>query len=847
MRNLLVCLLVLIPSQIFPRELDSELLLKYMGNHKSTREKIESYCVWERFLRQDRIQHEDEEQEMDPSFSGTEVLFGTGNVEGVTGNGSMGAGFAPEGELTLLKWPSPSYYDQVSYLTPFLLYEDTGRLRSSAYNGAAENDGSFAGLYCRSATWEGCTWFRSREMDDGRVDSNPCDAWVHELSYYSDSSAVLVATAINKQLGLKVQCFNIALPNDPSPFNRNSNRGSVLVRHYKIFKDRASNLEDVRFIYYENLAPCNKKLPSLPIRDVYLDDLNDFAALYHSRERAIIHFRPESPDLHKLLRQAHTTQRQINRLIERLDCLFPNACPFKEDGVFLAVGGVVNGVDNSSEKHQVGLEKQINKSFSHPQDGYYDAKDGRLSNSSFAASFTSGASGALSWELEFSEEGLAEVTIFISADFTARGARELLAHARSIPWEQHLEQAEEWWAEFMGQVKLPSPDFSEPWVNRKIRAVAARAIINIMLGYDKVSGAIVASLNTQSPYGEDWPRDGTFFNLALDIAGLTDMVTKRNLEFYARIQRNNGECYWWWPGMTSPVDLAGTYEMNYYADGMSGGVIFFEIDNAGLLAWSMWDHYRFMKERDGKFSMSAREYLLEIFPALSRTVQTLALCRDAETGLQCTAFEDDNPVPSQTLHGAITTYMALDAGIQAAEELELLGGNVNTEHIDFWRQRKDELYEAILGHFYNESLGHFGGGSGAGAWLIYPACLLPYEDPRMISHAQYVFDCIAPGLNMDRNGSSYDAKATVALAHIGWEGEASAYPGFNLREAQKILMTQVPVPGTLGYGEVYVCLDSDGDGVRDTFDNRTTIPHIWNGTLQYITAMNLWGNQVGEE
>ena len=82
-------------------------------------------------------------------------------------------------------------------------------------------------------------------------------------------------------------------------------------------------------------------------------------------------------------------------------------------------------------------------------------------------------------------------------------------------------------------MRLPDPHYPDPSDNEKLIAVSKRALINTFIALDKRSGAIVASITTQPPYGEDWPRDGAFINYALDLAGLHDLVRKRNLDFYA--------------------------------------------------------------------------------------------------------------------------------------------------------------------------------------------------------------------------------------------------------------------------------------------------------------------------
>src|SRR5204863_3359152 len=102
-----------------------------------------------------------------------------------------------------------------------------------------------------------------------------------------------------------------------------------------------------------------------------------------------------------------------------------------------------------------------------------------------------------------------------------------------------------------------------------------------------------------------WPRDGSFINHALDLAGYTDVVSRHN-RFYARVQRKtfgSWSILYAFPACNpvSPVypDCIppGTYETNYYADPadiVAANPVSFEIDEAGLGVWTMWDHYQYI-------------------------------------------------------------------------------------------------------------------------------------------------------------------------------------------------------------------------------------------------------------
>ncbi len=763
-------------------------------------------------------------------LSGTESILGTGNVEGVSSNGSMAVGVAPEGELTVLKWPSPSYDDQVRYLTPMFLGQDTGPWRAAAYNGARARDGIFAGLAYHSISDSGVTWFRSREEDDSTLDDgDPNDDWIHTIRYSSPTSPVVRVESANETLGLRHVSLTVVLPNDQDPFARGAERASILLVHHVLIRAPDSPLRSAHWLFYENAAPIGRRFPAVPLRDQLGDPGNDFAALYHAADAAIVHFRPALPLRSTLLTRPHESQQEIDALVESLDELFGEPRPRHPASVYLAMGARFGEDRFEPAAHQVGDDGCAGPAC--PIDAFDDAADGKLEGNSFAAPLGGGCNaclaGPVQWRPAPGGRSVAEATFYVAADRSADGARALLRATRQSPPLSHIARAEAWWNELLSVAALPDPRLGDVAAESLIVATAQRALVNIHAATDKVTGAIVASINTQSPYGEDWPRDGSFFNLALDLAGYHELVTQRNTELYPRLARRRFEATWWWPGMLLPVDLRGTYQMNYYADGTVGGPIFFEIDNAALLAWSQWDHYQRLPD-----SNAARDYLASVTPHLWETARTLARCEDILNGLQCTAFEDDRLFPSQTLHGAITVWTALEAALASADEARRLELPEPPERWErTWRRRRDQLGEAIWQHFWDGEM--LGDGGGSSAWALFPARFLDPASPEGASHSQGLMDAIAPHLNLDTAGSSYLAKHTLALAAAGWRGEATNYPGFDLESAQRVLTIDMPTAGSRQYGEVFV-------NVNDSFDNRTTIPHVWEGALAYVASMLLW-------
>ena len=459
-----------------------------------------------------------------------EKIFGPTDINGLTGNSSLAAAFSARGNLTVLRWPSPGYYDQMSFLT---ISRDLPRL------GALPNAGSFAGIYFTDA--------------GGRCPTNWLseDPWSTVQFYQTDDSDVLVTEYLHEPTGLWISEKSFVLPD-----------ADVLVRRFRVRQDTGSSMTSARLIYFENFAPCLTKIPQLPVADWLLDGLNDHALVYMWREEALLHFRPEG----KIIASA-------------LEALFldgPAPPPEMVDlllgrGVYIAVGSYP-----PPQAFQCGHQGMP---LAHvpllPQGAYYDAEDGTLSGNIFA---TGHASGALSWDLDFEKSDGDEITIYIALGETPSQALALLDEARDTPFMTHLTETESWWEDWIGQATLP--DTRDPDIIR----VCKRVLISVRNSYDKETGSIVASVATQPPYGEDWVRDGAYINYALDLAGDTDMVTRHNL-FYSDVQRKIGTPFrprgtWSMNYYTDGVEGAP--------------FPLFEIDGVGIMAWHLWDHARFI-------------------------------------------------------------------------------------------------------------------------------------------------------------------------------------------------------------------------------------------------------------
>ncbi len=697
------------------------------------------------------------------------------DVNGITGNGGLTAGFSESGVLTVFRWPSPSYWNQVNYVA------EPGHAPGF---GTTDSMGAFQGLALRLAGGgQVVTWLRDA-------------TWKRSQRYRTDDSAVLVTEYKCDTLGLRVVAESFAHPTE-----------DVLVQHFSLERLPASPvLDGATFLYYENLTPCTTKLPYVPYFDVFFDILNDFACGYSTREDALVHFRPKNADFGALTAFAAAPHAS---LAADVDAFLDGAGTRFGPGVYFAIGG-----DQPSTGYQCGLDMggagSTNPAPS-GRDAYADASTGTLSKSPIALVR---ANAALSRDIDLSK-GKVELTWYVAAGELPDGqdgARERLKRARSLGYADHLSAVEADWSKWIGRARLPKPP-----ADARTVAFAKRSLIVARQSTDRSTGAIVASICTQAPYAEDWPRDGAFINYALDVAGYPEMVEKHN-EFYARVQRKG----WFFPG---------TWEMNYYADGMPGGPVPLEIDETAFAIWTMADHAQFEPD-----PVKRSAYLGKVYPAIKLATDFLVGWRDPVTGLQLPANEDDNIVPTRGLHGAIAILRGLDSAIEAGVAV-----GESPSVLATWRARRDELAKAIDAHFWDASLATFRemgtGGNPLGpptqptAWLVWPATFLPLADPRVQSSCDWLWSHLDKVIQKQVKDSAYDPKTTLSLA-FAWRNDPSKLA--KLRKAFETFTHELPTEGTLHVGEFYK-VDPSGRwrSVNDT-------PHVWEHMLIYHSAMELY-------
>jgi hypothetical protein len=265
--------------------------------------------------------------------------------------------------------------------------------------------------------------------------------------------------------------------------------------------------------------------------------------------------------------------------------------------------------------------------------------------------------------------------------------------------------------------------------------------------------------------------------------------------------------------------FAGSFAMNYYADGKPGGPIPMEIDEVGLTLWLWYEHAKWIGAPD--------QYLDSIWPQLSRAADLLVNCKQAN-GLQCAENEDDDFDDRATLHGAIPVWLGLSSAARAANFRH------RPDDARRWAQRADQLAAAIDANFSDPQLGYVGGDTMLGdvgaigpvAWALWPAHFRPFTDARMQHSAQQIGDSYMPFFTQSNAGGSYFGKGLVALAYAGVEPQRT-------RDWLDLMVKQVPT-ATGHYGESF---RYDGNG---QYTNVVSIPHLWEATLTYLALMAVY-------
>ena len=783
-----------------------------------------------------------------------ELGLGATNMVATAGNQRLTAGVSKDGDVSVLSWPSPSYWDQLHYITT-----NAPDAREQPRYGAPKRAGIFAGLVLHEpgAMSPTVTYLRS---------------WDRTVTYAQDDVRVIETTFTNSKLGLEVVQRDFVAPDR-----------DVFIRRYSVEKTGTEQYDSIDLLGYSNLSPGLSKVPQIPLLDVLMDHKNDFIAAWNATKNAIVHFHPgdtgvvstvqegisattgtlgrEFGPLGKLLEAKHPQPNAINDAVAKIDENYA-------EGVYVALGSspdpsdyqvgedetdfcsklteIADNIKKLQKNRPEGdlpadpsvadlvrcesfdpvdsVRKQENWSYT-AEDAYTDAMDGELENNRLAGGQVN---TAIRVPVEFSGNSkTGEATLFFAFGKTAGEAYGELdwAHktgAESI--EMSVIDADE---KFVENLWIPDE------IKGGLRKFIKRAFLNLKVGTDRETGAIVASISRQPSYQLDWPRDGAFFNTALDLSGQQDLVSKR-MTFYTKAMRKeeksplpllNKDAPGWpqYPGKSEYPP--NSWEMNYYADGTPGGNIRLEIDNTALLVWAYVAHIGHLPES------KRQAYIDDVWPTVEKATKFVASWRDPETGLMWPANEDDHAEFTQGLQGAETSYLALVSAARLAKKR----GEENLA--EEWLHRAGELRRATLAYMGDREHGFVDyeeSGPAAGrAWLAWPTHFLAYDNPRLVETTRKVLDFNLSRVKGSEGNGGYPTKVAIGAA-IAMSDETTRKKSLEIADR---LATEIADQNTWTIGEAIVPVDEDGDGQTDDFINGVSTPHLWSSILVYLTAV----------
>lgn len=748
----------------------------------------------------------------------TREVWGPTDANAQMGNQRLLVATNEKGTVTVFKYPTPSYADQIKHHAVD---------RRAPYYGSDPNAGAFLGLVVTMSDGSRqFDWLR----DWGPVSTSDPEYGDHVgQTWRSGVSDVLVTEFRNDTLGLGVRVTNV-VPKDRD----------VFVRDVTVAADANSPVRDVTLVSYENFNLVEDKDALIPTQDWCSENENGEVATYDPTTDAVVHASPDK-----------------------------DHAWFGQDGEEFSIATAMAFGEPSSQHQVVGDAHRGD----HANDPYELLSNGTIDLPGDDR-FRGQTSAVLTRDLDF-EDGHGSARVYFSAasaptpnkDLGGEAARKIEA-ARGRPLQQAIQEKEDWFRQYVGDAPLPvgAPE--------NVVRVSRRALVSVVQIWDDetenehgFSGNLVASITTQGPYGADWIRDGAYFNYVLDRYvgeggdGLPDWVAQHN-RWYMSLQQNPGDpcpehCHdnmkyydiaglvpqigpfpEWFARVvpTASVVPRGGWAMNYYADGQPAGPLGGEIDETAYGAWTLWDHYAVTENED---------YLRRVYPAIKLVGDYLTEdCVDETTGLQCPRPEDDNFEHTQTIVGGASVYAGLSSAVKAAAEMHRITGERRyAEQALGYARRRDEAGRAIEQHYWNEEKGFYGARSGVPSPRVaMPSFLRPVDNPKMEAHLQSMWDHVSPTFQNERDYGQYEAKSLIGLGIAARESEDPPVGLNAVREGVTWIADEhARSNSTFVMGEAWV-RETYADG---EVDSAVSQPHVWEQLLFYVSALIAYDDSSG--
>lgn len=328
-------------------------------------------------------------------------LFGSSDVTALSGNGGLTVGVNPFGRVSLCKWPSPGYSNQVRYRTRAVELVD-GSTGGGAGPTPLTGDGLMWGVRVGGRTlWlRGGPWKTRQEY--ARVDSAA-------IRTYAECTAPPLA--VMQEIFVHAAQDLLA--------------SRIEVRGAK---------EAPALYWYANFSPCTRVLPEIPLTDWLCDTLNDFAVFTPDEGKTLHHFRPRNPGARQWA------------AAEDFAAAPSNAAEFAfEDGVWIAAAS-----PNDVAGFQCGLDNAASSALAQAEAGSLDGQPA--------------AAGQCHSIMELAPQREADVytaSVFIAFAENKTQAEEILRDALAQGYDALREETEAHWKTRLASARLPSAAGSE--------------------------------------------------------------------------------------------------------------------------------------------------------------------------------------------------------------------------------------------------------------------------------------------------------------------------------------------------------------------------------------------------
>jgi GH15 family glucan-1,4-alpha-glucosidase len=709
----------------------------------------------------------------------SETVAGGSNTAAAVGNGKLTAGISPWGEIVYFRWPSPSHYDHLRYVTSYkhliqgMLKVSDVRFGKDApsidwmrYGRPYEKHeglGACGGIYI-----------------DGKVYWQDQPVWNSSRRYVPDDSHLL-ETSLKCNENCSVNNMKLTVKQWVMP------RSDVLIQHYEIYTDRADS-----FFYHGVFAPWMTNPSTFHNPD---SKKAGFGAFYSEKDQVMMWFYPHKTD-RVILNQAMKKEISIKTCSDIVT----------GEGIYIAMASLQN-----IDQFQVGPGYKNCKA-SHNERGRFDAEDGSLECSTWQKG---AADGAFKFNLE---KGKGAVTILIAAGSTPAEAMVNIDRVKKRGLEGVITDALNFWNQDGRNIYIP------PKAEASAAAVARRSILNLLIGQDAESGAIIASPTRQPCYSCDWPRDGAFYDMALDLAGSSEAVD-RHLLFYKRTQRTETFAFnkTWLASFKSPwFNPRGHWYANMNCDGTPGffRIIPFEIDETSLIVWDIWRHLQYIPSSlEEQYRETYKNTMLMAMDAIMPWV-------DVKKKWTRKIMEDDDYIAKATLHGTSAVLTALASGADLAHKW-----NLDLSLRDRWLEAAHALREGMLERINDPATLNEAGWRGI-QWSLFPA---PLFDEKNREKSRSLLEKLAADLY---------GKAVEKEGGVGYLGEqlfilaastlhTDEYDSLK-NQVLRVLIDDAPVQGSNCYGELGLWMEINNEKF---IQNRTSIPHLWNGICAYLSVL----------